>query len=557
MSPATESSKPEVTPQGDKSRPDFCGVAVEAHPPSTPDPIGSTNTSFSSSSNRLSANPPRPYPLTSFNSVEAVPTIGTLPLRSLRVTNDPDVYTPLTTPDRSRPSTGSGSRSRPSTGTGIMTPQGGDVLLLDDLPAGFTVGCDAASFGTSPSQPPFPGFRDVPAGAHLFWVSPSESSSARTGCWIVTPPRGPREPASVYVKQWDAYDEVLGEPATHAEERFQKERLRQVFDGLLPSQQIQPRPPLSPRSARTAPDGDGLPPFLDEGGTSIWSQLTAAIHPALLDRIAGKPPGTTARGNGWQVTTSDRVAGEPTLAREARLYGGDAQPPLRFTFAMDALLVSPAATGERRTRQALDPTEYILEALETRPNPFSSSDLVGELSFAFLTGTHLGNHSLLEQWWFYLTRVVFRSYALAAQRPRLARSLIQAFHAQLVYDELHLAGASVLETFPEHARALEHALVTYRGRLDELLLLGDGDGAPPAQRAVGAAFAALEAWLSRKGWDLRADYVRAGGLMLEDGEVVEAELSDFEDEDERGEFAPALVELDEFGRETGLVSWNA
>jgi A1 cistron-splicing factor AAR2 len=42
---------------------------------------------------------------------------------------------------------------------------------------------------------------------------------------------------------------------------------------------------------------------------------------------------------------------------------------------------------------------------------------------------------------------------------------------------------------------------------------------------------------------------------LEDGEWVDAELQDFQDEDERGEWAPAVVELDEHGREKGLISF--
>lgn len=40
---------------------------------------------------------------------------------------------------------------------------------------------------------------------------------------------------------------------------------------------------------------------------------------------------------------------------------------------------------------------------------------------------------------------------------------------------------------------------------------------------------------------------------LEDGEWVDAELKDFQEEDERGEWAPAVVELDEDGREKGLM----
>jgi len=40
---------------------------------------------------------------------------------------------------------------------------------------------------------------------------------------------------------------------------------------------------------------------------------------------------------------------------------------------------------------------------------------------------------------------------------------------------------------------------------------------------------------------------------LEDGEFVDAEVEDFQEEDERGEWAPAVVDLDENGRERGLI----
>lgn len=37
--------------------------------------------------------------------------------------------------------------------------------------------------------------------------------------------------------------------------------------------------------------------------------------------------------------------------------------------------------------------------------------------------------------------------------------------------------------------------------------------------------------------------------------MVDAELKDFEAEDERGEFSPVVVELDELGRERGLIKF--
>lgn len=109
---------------------------------------------------------------------------------------------------------------------------------------------------------------------------------------------------------------------------------------------------------------------------------------------------------------------------------------------------------------------------------------------------------------------------------------------------------------PSNAHKLQRSLTTYASRLDELFQ-ALGDDVTPDRHLVRDAFADLEAWLnSRLGWDLRAEYLRAGSLMLEDGEMVSAEMSDFEDEDERGEFAPVVVQLDGGGREAGLVSWD-
>ncbi|KAI0840653.1 hypothetical protein F5Y06DRAFT_263295 [Hypoxylon sp. FL0890] len=517
-----------MDPQSIKFRPDNCGVTVEIHPPSTPD-----TTERLPPNTKSVTNPSGRYSIKSSKSVESLPAIGAFPLGSLRITEareDLAPDTPLTTPDAMEPP----SESRHA------LPTGGDVLILDDLPANFTVGCDTMSFSTKKS---FPGFRDIPPGAHLIWVAPSEMTSTRSAYWIVTPEREEGEQAEVYVKQWDKFNEVLSDPASHAEERFQKERLEQIYDSL------------SPYQFRAATSGTLLPPPRQEAehlpsflsNETIWFQLTSAIHAGLLNRITGQ----TQRS--WQVTTTDRVAGDESMAEEARLYA-TSKSQLRFTFPMDAPLISSTAEGSQRTRQALDPTSFVLETLENSTDGRQPEDLVGELSFVFLTGMHLGNFSCLDQWWFYVNKVIFRCFDLATERPQLALQLIQTFHAQLVYNDRYLEG-DILEMMPDNAKMLQKTLVTYKARLNEKLL-ALGEYITPRQHAVGEAFASLESWLWRLGWDLRGEYVRSGNLMLEDGEIVDMEVTDFEEEDERGEYAPMVVELDNSGHEAGSVSWD-
>ncbi|KAM0818170.1 putative AAR2 protein [Seiridium cardinale] len=471
--------------------------------------------------------------LTSLKSVDSVPVTGVYPLGSLHINEprddedvDMDLATPLTVPDRTPEPVDKDAE--------LLT--GGDALILDDLPSNFTVGCDTISFSTTQQ---FLGFRDIPSGAHLVWVSPLESTSSRSGYWLSTPKKDGNSPGKVYVKQWDKFNEILGDPASQAEERFQKERLGQIFAKLAPYQFKAPTSAVSPPGQ--AANVDPLPSFLSS--TTIWQQLTSAIQPQLLDPLV---TGQSGQKEAWAVNTSDRIVGETSLPEEARLYP-TAAARLNFSFPMDQRLFDPSAEGSERTQQALDPTPWVLSRTE------DENVLLGEVQFAFLTGMHLGNYSCLEQWWYYTTLIVFQSYHLAIERPGLALRLIQTFHAQLVYNERYLEGSSILDTVPENAKRLQKALTVYKSRLNEKLL-SLGDKCTEEQRAVGEAFAAVESWLWRFGWDLRGDYVRSGKVMLEDGEVVDAELSDFESEDERGDYAAVVVDMDENGRPTDFVS---
>lgn len=321
--------------------------------------------------------------LVSLKSVDSVPVTGVYPLGSLHVVSnddtkdeeedveDMDSATPLTVPDR----TPEPAEKEPAP----ALLERGDVLILDDLPANFTVGFDAISFSTTQ---PFLGFRDIPPGAHLIWVSPLESTSTRSGYWISTPDRerqqqtGPAGGGKVYVKQWDKFNELLSDPASQAEERFQRERLGQIFPKLAPYQ-FEASASTSAVSAGAgagavtgdaAAHADPLPPFLGSGSTTIWQHITSAITPQLLDRLlvssdggsGGKSQPRQQQQEAWAVHTSDRIVGETSMPEEARLYPTSAAQ-LRFSFPMDQRLFDPAAEGSERTQQALDPTSWVLK----------------------------------------------------------------------------------------------------------------------------------------------------------------------------------------------------
>ena len=179
---------------------------------------------------------------------------------------------------------------------------------------------------------------------------------------------------------------------------------------------------------------------------------------------------------------------------------------------------------------------------------------MGEFQFSFVAGMTLGNDSCLQQWWHTLLKLILRAYRLTVHKPLLAASLLRNLATQLSYSSEYLE-SSIIDYGESRARDLRLALIVYKSRMDELLL-GLGSKVTADQLSVSTAFAKIEVLAVSMGWDLRGDYVRTGKVMLEDGDEVELEMSELQAEDERGEWAPELVELDEDGRQRDLVSWT-
>lgn len=165
----------------------------------------------------------------------------------------------------------------------------------------------------------------------------------------------------------------------------------------------------------------------------------------------------------------------------------------------------------------------------------------------------LGN-SACQEHWAHVVRTVFKAYRLTIDEPIFFAKFITAFHAQLMYNETGFEeGASILDVDANLRDDLKITLTIFKSRLSEKLL-AQGNDITPEHAAVGTAFDALVAFLWRWDWDLRGNYVRKGNVQLEDGTVIEdMELTELEAEDERGEWAPQVVALDDEGREVGLI----
>ncbi|KAL7957606.1 AAR2 domain-containing protein [Trichoderma compactum] len=412
---------------------------------------------------------------------------------------------------------------------------GGDVLLILDLPEVCLVGYDATSF----TARYFGGIRDIPPGPHFFWVTHPDSGAVRTGFWIVS--SGAHR---VHVLQWDKFSETILEPS-RAEARIQAGNLDTFHDKLVPYG--------NPSSVK---EGERLYATVHRAAAErlqIWELLSGSVTEQVLGRVTGQ------HANTWHVDTTDRVKGAVLLAAEMELEKRFANHvfqsrELNFSFSQHSKTYSADVLGAARSLAATDATSYMMSVMSEPHKQLSEDDVVGELQFAFIVGVALGNDACIQQWRHMMVKLILKAYLLPEQRPVFAVKLLQTIIAQLQYSSLWLE-ESIMDYGGPESQALRLALIIYKRRLDEVLN-SLGTHATPEQRRVGLAIARLETQVVALGWDLHADYVRRGKVMLEDGEEVEVEMEELQAEDERGEWAPEVVELDEHGRQRDLVSLN-
>ncbi|KAH8178688.1 AAR2 protein [Sarocladium implicatum] len=450
----------------------------------------------------------------------SVPATGTHPVGTLHVHDEDQSPPPLE--NARNVSAGDVSLTDPSILSATGNPdEPGDVLVALDMPADYIIGYDAVSF----TAKNFTGVSAIPPGPHFLWWTSPNGVGTRSGLWVVSSSERKR----VHVLQWSSYEETLVE-TSRAEARIQAQGI--------------------PGSSATLLDSLTLVRNNDK----IWSQLCGYITPEVLSRVTGH------QGDKWHIDTVDRVKGEGVIAAEVELdrrvsHSLSQFRELEFIFSQHAKTYTTSNNGRDRTLEATDATPYVNALVNGDISTASEGQLVGELQLAFIVGVNLGNDACVQQWWHMVLNIILKAYLLPSLRPVLVAGLLKSLAAQLTYSSSWVE-SSPLNDDSGRARDLRLSLTIYKRRLDELLA-SLGSQATPAQELVQAAFASVEeAASSSLDWDISGDYLRKGRVALEDGEEVELEMDDLEAEDERGEFAPEVVELDEKGKQRDLVSWT-
>jgi A1 cistron-splicing factor AAR2 len=208
---------------------------------------------------------------------------------------------------------------------------------------------------------------------------------------------------------------------------------------------LQPYPLHDHREESARPSGDALPDWA-QSPASLWNVLTSAISTQTLGRITGK-----LDANGEYLVDSIDCAKDtsrddvnPAAVPKAPISSAINELYFLFTRDFHDLQVLDL---DRTTKAHVADTSARVDALltstsTTNNNNPTEQDILAELQFTFLTGTHLSNPACLSQWWNLVLKIVLRAHRLAATRPRLTAALLRTLHAQLLYTEHYFGDSS-------------------------------------------------------------------------------------------------------------------
>jgi A1 cistron-splicing factor AAR2 len=409
------------------------------------------------------------------------------------------------------------------------------------MPVGAHFGFDTVSFTLGQGNH-FEGVKDVPDGPHFFYAGSGSELSTRTGYWIVSAPKAPDALGNMFVRRWNANNETLQIPDDEREFAVQAGVSSERMGRLMPYGALM-------QKSNGIKQSDHHVSAPSTASQISWVQLASFISGGLLSRVTGRS------WNKWQISSSDDISlAKPvsghvkgtSLASLEKGEIGAGDTELAFAFPRTGVTYSTELTGRARTEQARDTSAYVEAMIREQCTDGDSDEVIGELQFCYLSGILLGNMACQEQW-AHSIKLLFKAFRLAMDMPLLIERVIKTIHTQLLYDEECMEG-SIFDHDLRLQDELRVLLTVFKSRLNEQML-EVGAELSREQKGVVDAFAALETLLGKWDWDLSGNYLRTGKIQLEDGEIVDADLQDFEDEDERGEFAPVIVHLDESGKE--------
>lgn len=382
------------------------------------------------------------------------------------------------------------------------------AVLLLDLPPGILCGIDLLSFTTTAQ---FQGIKNIPPGWHFVFTSETSSLSIRDGFWFHVPSTI-TSLLPLIVRKWDSSSGSLI-PCPNPED----------FRGRLPDLWERNLSPYRQSAGKEA-----------TAETSDWAGLTEHLSPRVLGHL-------TQNGS-WKITSascakedSDEIPGLTAEdvgeeERELGVLGID----LKRTWREGAI-------GRERTEAALDSSWALGDVVE-RWQPRDGEEKVewgdvvlGQMKVCFLMVLTVANYSCLEEWKRCVGLVLTCKRAVR-EREAWFGTFLGLLRKQM--ERCEDVEGGLFDLSDEGGAYLKGLLKGFKMTLGQIF--GEAEGEDVKEEMEG-----LEAFLKGEyGWHLGDEFVRRGMLELEDGEQVEMEMEEMDGEDERGEYAPVVVDLE-------------
>ncbi|KAL9100650.1 MAG: hypothetical protein Q9163_003998 [Psora crenata] len=379
------------------------------------------------------------------------------------------------------------------------------AILLLSIPPSILCGIDLLSFTTSPN---FQGIKDLPQGFHFVFTSETSSYSIRDGFWFHVPAPSPSNPSPLIVRKWNA--ETNSTRPVEDIEGYRRSLMELWQKGLSPYRQS---------AAREA-----------EAGARDWEGLTAHITAKVLSHLT--------QGEDWRVTSAScaqqdqddipGLSGVETQFEESEL--GVLRIDLKKTWR-------DGAVGRERTDAATDKSWALGEIVRQWQEEGQEwgGVVLGQMEACFVMVLTVSNYSCLEEWKRCLGLVLTCKNAVK-EHAKFFVSFLVLLGRQM--DRCEDVDGGLFDMSDEGGSLLRKWLKTFKRTISQIFTENEGTD-------VKEAMENLENILKKMfNWDLNDEFVRRGILELEDGEAVEMEVTGMDGEDESGEYAPVIVDLD-------------
>lgn len=392
------------------------------------------------------------------------------------------------------------------------------TIIFLDLPPKTFVGIDLLSFSSSPN---FRGISEVPAGLHFVYSGIDASVSIRHGRWLNI------EPDTQCVLQWSGADESLSLLPSDGSSA------QRALAALSPSrsQNLITYPALEAAAANARSNGETIPAGASDSA-SAWPSLMNHVSSGTISRIT--PTGA--------LTSVSSAAADSDAENIPGLSRSEVISALPADSAMKLLPINLKQTwhdgdiGGVRTERARDRSWYLGKIVEGlghgQARHVGAREVLGEMQVCFAMVVILANWSCLEGWKRILGLALSCRTALGEVEGWFVE-VVKVLRVQL--GRVEDVEGGVFELREEAASAwLRDLLKKFRGNVEDVLGAGS---------KLEAELKGLEEMMRENyGWELGQGLLKRGMVQLEDGEMVEVSLDDADEDEERGDWAPVVVE---------------